>query len=61
MRLIGHYANLHHVGFLSGQVYLDPYQSELMWRNHWVKRFPQRARSGVEAPVVPDFVNVNTL
>jgi uncharacterized protein YbgA (DUF1722 family) len=34
MRLIAHYTHVHDVGYLSGQVYLDPYPRELMLRNH---------------------------
>ena len=32
--LIRHYVRLHSVGYLSGQVYLEPHPKELMLRNH---------------------------
>jgi uncharacterized protein YbgA (DUF1722 family)/uncharacterized protein YbbK (DUF523 family) len=34
MRLIEHYAHLHEIRYLCGQVYLNPYPHELMLRNH---------------------------
>jgi uncharacterized protein YbgA (DUF1722 family)/uncharacterized protein YbbK (DUF523 family) len=34
IRLIAHYTHVYDVGYLSDQIYLDPYPRELMLRNH---------------------------
>ncbi|MEO8522564.1 MAG: DUF1722 domain-containing protein, partial [Acidobacteriota bacterium] len=34
LTLIAHYVRVHEVGYLAGQVYLQPHPRELMLRNH---------------------------